>query len=140
MAKEISFEYLNAMEPRLLISDDFRAIYINDAFVEKLEDPDSEESAIYGKAQEEHPDYATQRRHLPLTIDVMKRYARLRGDSEMVELIERKEEILKNEKQVHELPLLVAFQGRFLKAYPECRDVYKAIQRMDAYERKHSKK
>ena len=49
-------------------------------------------------------------------------------------------EILKNEKQVHELPLLVAFQGRFLKAYPECRDVYKAIQRMDAYERKHSKK
>ena len=40
MAKEISFEYLNVMEPRLLISDDFRAIYINDAFVEKLEDPD----------------------------------------------------------------------------------------------------
>lgn len=139
MAKEISFDYLNVMEPRMLVSDDFRAIYINDAFVEKMEDPDSEESAMYRMAHEEHPDYATQRRHLPLTIDVMKRYAGLRGDSEMVALIERKEEIIKDEKQVHEMPLLAAFRERFLKAYPECRDVYKAIQRMDAYEKKHSK-
>ena len=138
MAKEISFDYLNVMEPRMLISDDFKAIYINDAFVEKMEDPDSEENALYQKAAQEHPGYATQRRHLPLTTDVMKRYARLRGDSEMVALIERKEAVLSNEKQVHEMPLLAAFQERFLKAYPECRDVYKAIQRMDAYEKKHA--
>ena len=44
MAKEISFDYLNVMEPRLLISDDFRVIYINDAFVEKMEDPDPQYS------------------------------------------------------------------------------------------------
>lgn len=139
MGKQISFEYLNVMEPRILINDDFKAIYINDAFVEKLEDPDSEESKVYQKAVQDYPGYATQRRHLPLTIEVMKRYARLRGDQEMVALIERKEEVMRDEKQVHEMPLLAAFQERFLKSYPECRDVYKAIQRMDAYERKHSK-
>lgn len=139
MAKEISFDYLNVMEPRMLISDDFRAIYINDAFVEKMADPDSEEAAMYRKAQEEHPGYVTQRRHLPLTIEVMKRYARLRGDSEMVALIERKEEVIRDENRVYEIPLLDAFRERFLKSYPECRDVYKAIQRMDAYEKKHAK-
>ena len=128
---------LNVMEPKMLIHDDLKVIYINEAFEEAISDPESEESKQYAAAKAANPDYPTRLRRLPITIEYMKRYARLARDSYMIDLIARKEDILRQEGELYEVSSFFAFKNMFLARHAECKNVFKTTRKMDEYEKKH---
>ncbi len=129
-------EDIEIMEPKMLIHDELKVIYINEAFEEALENPDSEEKKQYEAEKAAHPDYVTRLHRMPVTIEFMKRYAGLKRDSFMTELIERKEPILRAEGELYEVSSFFAFKNMFLARYPECRNVFKATRRMNEYEKR----
>jgi hypothetical protein len=129
-------QQLEVMEPVMAIHDELKVVYINEAFEEALEDKTSEETKQYEAAKAAHPDYVTRLHRLPITIEFMKRYAALRKDTFMMDLIERKEPILRKEGELYEVSSFFAFKNMFLARNPECKNVYKTIRRMDAYENK----
>lgn len=131
---EFQIESLDVMEPMLYVHDALQVIYINEAFEAALEEKDPQRSAEYDEAKKSHPDYATRLRHMPMTVAFMKRYAALRKDSYMLELIARKEAVLAGDPGTYEVSLMYAFKNMFLAKYPECKNVYKATRRMDEYE------
>lgn len=128
---------LDVMYPQMYIHDELKVIYINEAFEEALEDPDSEESRVYQEAKDSHPGYGTRLRKMPMTVEFMRRYAGLRKDEYMLDLIDRKEAVLREDDDTYEVSLLYAFKNMFLAKYPECRNVFKATRRMDEYEKKN---
>jgi|GEM_PF-1045998 len=128
---------LDVMVPKMYIHDSLKLIYINEAYEEALEDKGSKESEEYRAAKESHPGYETRLRRIPITVEFMRRYARLRKDSYMLDLIKRKEAVLREDDHQYEMTLFFAFKNMFLAKYPECKNVYKTIKRMDAYEEKH---
>lgn len=129
-------EDIEIMEPKMLIHDELKVIYINEAYEEALENPDSEEKKQYEAEKAAHPDYVTRLHRMPVTIEFMKRYAGLKRDSFMTELIERKEPILRAEGELYEVSSFFAFKNMFLARYPECRNVFKATRRMNEYEKR----
>lgn len=128
---------LDVMYPKYYVHDGLKAIYINEAYEEALEDSESKESKEYAQLKASHPDYVTRLRRLPVTVEFMKHYARLRKDDYMVDLIARKEPLLREDDDTYEMSLYFAFKNMFLAKFPECKNVYKATKRMDAYEAKH---
>ena len=131
---------LDVMETKMYIHDALKVIYINEAYEEALEDKSSRESAEYAQAKESHPDYVTRLRRLPVTVEFMKRYAGLRRDQYMIDLIDRKEPLLRQDDDNYEISLFFAFKNMFLAKYPECKNVYKAVKRMDEYEKRQAEK
>lgn len=77
-------------------------IYINEALEEALNDENSNEKKKYDAEKAAHPDYVTRLRRLPVTIEFMKKYAALKKDSFMQDLIERKEPALRAEGELYE--------------------------------------
>ncbi len=136
MAEEMKVESLEVMEPKMLIHDELKVIYINEALEEAMENPESEEKKAYDEAKAAHPDYVTRLHRMPVTIEFMKYYAELKKDTFMQELIERKEPLLRAENETYEVSLYYAFKNMFLARYPECRNVYKVRKKIEAYEKK----
>lgn len=134
--KDDNLKELEVMEPKMLCHDALKVIYINEAFEEALENADSEEKKQYEAEKAAHPDYVTRLHRLPVTIEFMKRYARLKKDTFMMELIERKEPLLRAEGELYEISSFFAFKNMFLARNPECKNVFKATRRMDEYEKK----
>ena len=136
--QEDSFDIksLDVMNPLMYIHDELKVIYINEAFEEALENDDSPESKSYREAKQSHPGYDTRLRRMPVTVEFMRRYAGLRKDEYMLDLINRKEAVLREDDDTYEVSLLYAFKNMFLAKYPECRNVFKATRRMDEYEKK----
>ena len=132
---DFRIESLDVMEPVLYVHDALQVIYINEAYEEALEKKDPKLSAAYEEAKKNHPDYPTKLRHMPITIEFMKRYASLRKDSYMLDLIERKESVIAGDPGSYEVSLMYAFKNMFLAKYPECKNVFKATRRMDEYEK-----
>ena len=95
--QEIDLTELEVMEPKMMIHDDLKVIYINEALEEALTDENSEEKKKYDAEKAAHPDYVTRLRRLPVTIEFMKKYAALKKDSFMQDLIARKEPALRAE-------------------------------------------
>ena len=138
MAEEMKVESLEVMEPKMLIHDELKVIYINEALEEAMENPESEEKKAYDEAKAAHPDYVTRLHRMPVTIEFMKYYAELKKDPFMQELIERKEPLLRAENETYEVSLYYAFKNMFLARYPDCRNVYKVKKRIEASEKKRS--
>ena len=136
MAEEFRIEDMDVMQPKLMINDELKVIYINEAFEEKLQDADSEESRIYEQAKGNYADYVTRLRHMPITLDHMKRFARIKNDTYLMDLIARKEAVINDDSQVYEIPLIDAFKGLFFARYPQCRNVFKMVRYMDEKEGK----
>lgn len=134
---QIDWGLLEVMEPEMLIHDELKVIYINEAFEEALENPESEEKKAYEAAKAGHPEYVTRLHRLPITIEFMKHYAQLKRDSFMQELIERKEPILRAENEQYEVSLFYAFKNMFLARYPECKNIYKVSRKIEEYEERH---
>lgn len=137
--QDVNLQELEVMEPKMLRHDGLKVIYINEAFEEALEKEDSEEKKQYEAEKAAYPDYVTRLHRLPVTIEFMKRYAAFRKDTFMMELIERKEPILRAEGELYEISSFYAFKNMFLARNPECRNVFKATRRMDEYEKKRQK-
>ena len=116
---------LEVMEPKMMIHDELKVIYINEALEEALNDENSDEKKKYDAEKAAHPDYVTRLRRLPVTIEFMKKYAALKKDSFMQDLIERKEPALRAEGELYEVSSFFAFKNMFLARYPECRNIYK---------------
>ncbi len=131
---DFQIESLDVMHPAMYVHDTLQVIYINEAYEEALEEKDEELTAAYQKAKAEHPDYPTRLRHMPMTVAFMKRYAGMRKDTYMTDLIDRKESVLEGDPGTYEVSLMYAFKNMFLAKYPECKNVYKATRRMDEYE------
>lgn len=140
MSEEFRIEDIDVMQPKLMVSDDLKVIYINEAFEEKLQDPESEETKVYEQAKADHEGYVTRLRRMPITLEHMKRFANLKRDSYLIDLIARKEEVLKDDSQVYEIPLIDAFKGLFFARYPQCRNVFKMVRYMDEREAKNKEK
>ncbi|MCR4672740.1 MAG: hypothetical protein K5637_05855 [Lachnospiraceae bacterium] len=138
MEENWSITSLDIMEPAMKVHDELEVIYINEAFAEKLQDPESEESAQYRVAQEAHPKYGTRLRKMPVTIEYMERYCSLMHDTFMLDLIERKREVLARTDETFEMSSFNAFKNMFLAKYPQASSVYKTIKRMDAFEERKS--
>ena len=135
--EEWRIESMDVMEPRIYKHDALKVIYINEAYAEKLEDKDSPESAQYNAMKAENPDYVTRLRRIPMTIDYMKRYCRLVHDQFMLDLIKRKEPVLRREGELYEVSSFFAFKNMFLAKYPGCENVFKTTRKMDEYEKAH---
>ena len=78
--QEMDLTELEVMEPKMMIHDDLKVIYINEALEEALTDENSEEKKKYDAEKAAHPDYVTRLRRLPVTIEFMKKYAALKKD------------------------------------------------------------
>lgn len=134
MADTFDIKELDVMEPKMMVSDDLKVIYINEAFEEKLNAGSDEEKAAYEKAQSDHPGYVTRLRRMQITLEQMKRFAQIKHDTYLIDLIARKEAVLRDDSRVYEIPLIDAFKGLFFARYPQCRNVFKMVRWMDERE------
>lgn len=131
---------LEVMEPKMMIHDELKVIYINEALEEALNDENSNEKKKYDAEKAAHPDYVTRLRRLPVTIEFMKKYAALKKDSFMQDLIERKEPALRAEGELYEVSSFFAFKNMFLARYPECRNIYKVEKKIKEFEERQRNK
>lgn len=98
--QDMDLTELEVMEPKMMIHDELKVIYINEALEEALNDENSNEKKKYDAEKAAHPDYVTRLRRLPVTIEFMKKYAALKKDSFMQDLIERKEPALRAGRRI----------------------------------------
>ena len=138
--QDINWAELEVMEPKMIIHDALKVIYINEAFEEALEDENSEENKRYDAEKAAHPDYVTRLRRLPVTIEFMKKYAALKKDSFMQDLIARKEPALRAEGELYEVSSFFAFKNMFLARYPECRNIYKVEKKIKEFQERQKNK
>ena len=138
--QEMDLTELEVMEPKMMIHDDLKVIYINEALEEALTDENSEEKKKYDAEKAAHPDYVTRLRRLPVTIEFMKKYAALKKDSFMQDLIARKEPALRAEGELSEVSSFFAFKNMFLARYPECRNIYKVEKKIKEFEERQKNK
>ena len=138
--QEMDMTELEVMEPKMMIHDDLKVIYINEALEEALTDENSEEKKKYDAEKAAHPDYVTRLRRLPVTIEFMKKYAALKKDSFMQDLITRKEPALRAEGELYEVSSFFAFKNMFLARYPECRNIYKVEKKIKEFEERQKNK
>ena len=138
--QEMDLTELEVMEPKMMIHGDLKVIYINEALEEALTDENSEEKKKYDAEKAAHPDYVTRLRRLPVTIEFMKKYAALKKDSFMQDLIARKEPALRAEGELYEVSSFFAFKNMFLARYPECRNIYKVEKKIKEFEERQKNK
>ena len=138
--QDMDLTELEVMEPKMMIHDELKVIYINEALEEALNDENSNEKKKYDAEKEAHPDYVTRLRRLPVTIEFMKKYAALKKDSFMQDLIERKEPALRAEGELYEVSSFFAFKNMFLARYPECRNIYKVEKKIKEFEERQRNK
>ena len=138
--QDMDLTELEVMEPKMMIHDELKVIYINEALEEALNDENSNEKKKYDAEKAAHPDYVTRRRRLPVTIEFMKKYAALKKDSFMQDLIERKEPALRAEGELYEVSSFFAFKNMFLARYPECRNIYKVEKKIKEFEERQRNK
>ena len=138
--QDMDLTELEVMEPKMMIHDDLKVIYINEALEEALTDENSEEKKKYDAEKAAHPDYVTRLRRLPVTIEFMKKYAALKKDSFMQDLITRKEPALRAEGELYEVSSFFAFKNMFLARYPECRNIYKVEKKIKEFEERQKNK
>lgn len=138
--QDMDLTELEVMEPKMMIHDELKVIYINEALEEALNDENSDEKKKYDAAKAAHPDYVTRLRRLPVTIEFMKKYAALKKDSFMQDLIERKEPALRAEGELYEVSSFFAFKNMFLARYPECRNIYKVEKKIKEFEERQKNK
>ena len=86
MAETFDIKELDVMEPKMMVSDDLKVIYINEAFEEKLNAGSDEEKTAYEKMQADHPGYVTRLRRMQITLEQMKRFAQLINKSNQFNL------------------------------------------------------
>ena len=138
--QDMDLTELEVMEPKMMIHDELKVIYINEALEEALNDENSNEKKKYDAEKAAHPDYVTRLRRLPVTIEFMKKYAALKQDSFMQDLIERKEPALRAEGELYEVSSFFAFKNMFLARYPECRNIYKVEKKIKEFEERQRNK
>ena len=138
--QDMDLTELEGMEPKMMIHDELKVIYINEALEEALNDENSNEKKKYDAEKAAHPDYVTRLRRLPVTIEFMKKYAALKKDSFMQDLIERKEPALRAEGELYEVSSFFAFKNMFLARYPECRNIYKVEKKIKEFEERQRNK
>ena len=138
--QDMDLTELEVMEPKMMIHDELKVIYINEALEEALNDENSNEKKKYDSEKAAHPDYVTRLRRLPVTIEFMKKYAALKKDSFMQDLIERKEPALRAEGELYEVSSFFAFKNMFLARYPECRNIYKVEKKIKEFEERQRNK
>ena len=138
--QDMDLTELEVMEPKMMIHDELKVIYINEALEEALNDENSNEKKKYDAEKAAHPDYVTRLRRLPVTIGFMKKYAALKKDSFMQDLIERKEPALRAEGELYEVSSFFAFKNMFLARYPECRNIYKVEKKIKEFEERQRNK
>ena len=138
--QDMDLTELEVMEPKMMIHDELKVIYINEALEEALNDENSNEKKKYDAEKAAHPDYVTRLRRLPVTIEFMKKYAALKKDSIMQDLIERKEPALRAEGELYEVSSFFAFKYMFLARYPECRNIYKVEKKIKEFEERQRNK
>ena len=138
--QDMDLTELEVMEPKMMIHDELKVIYINEALEEALNDENSDEKKKYDAEKAAHPDYVTRLRRLPVTIEFMKKYAALKKDSFMQDLIERKEPALRAEGELYEVSSFFAFKNMFLARYPECRNIYKVEKKIKEFEERRKNK
>ena len=138
--QDMDLTELEVMEPKMMIHDELKVIYINEALEEALNDENSNEKKKYDAEKAAHPDYVTRLRRLPVTIEFMKKYAALKKDSFMQDLIERKEPALRAEGELYEVSSCFGFKNMFLARYPECRNIYKVEKKIKEFEERQRNK
>ena len=138
--QDMDLTELEVMEPKMMIHDELKVIYINEALEEALNDENSNEKKKYDAEKAAHPDYVTRLRRLPVTIEFMKKYAALKKDSFMQDLIERKEPALRAEGELYEVSSFFAFKNMCLARYPECRNIYKVEKKIKEFEERQRNK
>ena len=138
--QDMDLTELEVMEPKMMIHDELKVIYINEALEEALNDENSNEKKKYDAEKAAHPDYVTRLRRLPVTIEFMKKYAALKKDSFMQDLIARKEPALRAEGELYEVSSFFAFKNMFLARYPECRNIYKVEKKIKEFEERQKNK
>ena len=138
--QDMDLTELEVMEPKMMIHDELKVIYINEALEEALNDENSNEKKKYDAEKAAHPDYVSRLRRLPVTIEFMKKYAALKKDSFMQDLIERKEPALRAEGELYEVSSFFAFKNMFLARYPECRNIYKVEKKIKEFEERQRNK
>ena len=138
--QDMDLTELEVMEPKMMIHDELKVIYINEALHEALNDENANEKKKYDAEKAAHPDYVTRLRRLPVTIEFMKKYAALKKDSFMQDLIERKEPALRAEGELYEVSSFFAFKNMFLARYPECRNIYKVEKKIKEFEERQRNK
>lgn len=138
--QDMDLTELEVMEPKMMIHDELKVIYINEALEEALNDENSNEKKKYDAEKAAHPDYVTRLRRLPVTIEFMKKYAALKKDSFTQDLIERKEPALRAEGELYEVSSFFAFKNMFLARYPECRNIYKVEKKIKEFEERQRNK
>lgn len=138
--QDMDLTELEVMEPKMMIHDELKVIYINEALEEALNDENSNEKKKYDAEKAAHPDYVTRLRRLPVTIEFMKKYAALKKDSFMQDLIERKEPALRAEGELYEVSSFFAFKNMFLARYPECRNIYKVEKKIKEFQERQRNK
>ena len=138
--QDMDLTELEVMEPKMMIHDELKVIYINEALEEALNDENSNEKKKYDAEKAAHPDYVTRLRRLPVTIEFMKKYAALKKDSGMQDLITRKEPALRAEGELYEVSSFFAFKNMFLARYPECRNIYKVEKKIKEFEERQRNK
>lgn len=138
--QDMDLTELEVMEPKMMIHDELKVIYINEALEEALNDENSNEKKKYDAEKAAHPDYVTRLRRLPVTIEFMKKYAALKKDSFMQDLIERKEPALRAEGELYEVSSFFAFKNMFLARYPECRNIYKVEKKIKEFQERQKNK
>lgn len=138
--QDMDLTELEVMEPKMMIHDELKVIYINEALEEALNDENSNEKKKYDAEKAAHPDYVTRLRRLPVTIEFMKKYAALKKDSFMQDLIERKEPALRAEGELYEVSSFFAFKNMFLARYPECWNIYKVEKKIKEFEERQRNK
>ena len=138
--QDMDLTELEVIEPKMMIHDELKVIYINEALEEALNDENSNEKKKYDAEKAAHPDYVTRLRRLPVTIEFMKKYAALKKDSFMQDLIERKEPALRAEGELYEVSSFFAFKNMFLARYPECRNIYKVEKKIKEFEERQKNK
>ena len=138
--QDMDLTELEVMEPKMMIHDELKVIYINEALEEALNDENSDEKKKYDAEKAAHPDYVTRLRRLPVAIEFMKKYAALKKDSFMQDLIERKEPALRAEGELYEVSSFFAFKNMFLARYPECRNIYKVEKKIKEFEERQRNK
>ena len=138
--QDMDLTELEVMEPKMMIHDELKVIYINEALEEALNDENSNEKKKYDAEKAAHPDYVTRLRRLPVTIEFMEKYAALKKDSFMQDLIERKEPALRAEGELYEVSSFFAFKNMFLARYPECRNIYKVEKKIKEFEERQRNK
>ena len=138
--QDMDLTELEVMDPKMMNHDELKVIYINEALEEALNDENSNEKKKYDAEKAAHPDYVTRLRRLPVTIEFMKKYAALKKDSFMQDLIERKEPALRAEGELYEVSSFFAFKNMFLARYPECRNIYKVEKKIKEFEERQRNK